>query len=197
MIQVIPTRKAEYGDFQTPRELAERICHKLQELGVSPNIIIEPTCGIGNFIKAATSSFQFANKIIGIEINQSHIQELRKNNQLAQDERIQLQQGDFFELDWTSLIDANAQEILVLGNFPWVTNSQQGLIESNNLPRKSNFQNHNGLDAITGKSNFDISEWMLIQSVQRLQKRTAYLAMLCKTSVARKILSYIAILIDS
>ena len=59
------------------------------------------------------------------------------------------------------------------------------------MPLKTNFQNHNGLDAITGKSNFDISEWMLIRMVQWLQKRKAYLAMLCKTSVSRKLLSYI------
>ncbi|TAG95345.1 MAG: SAM-dependent methyltransferase, partial [Oscillatoriales cyanobacterium] len=56
---------------------------------------------------------------------------------------------------------------------------------------KNNFQNHKGLDALTGKSNFDISEWMLIQAVQWLQKRDAYLAMLCKTSTARKLLNYI------
>ncbi|BBD62846.1 type II restriction enzyme NspV homolog (plasmid) [Nostoc sp. HK-01] len=72
-----------------------------------------------------------------------------------------------------------------------ITNSQQGSINGNNLPLKSNFQKFNGLDAITGKSNFDISEWMLIRIVQYLQKRHAYLAMLCKTSVSRKLLNYI------
>jgi hypothetical protein len=56
---------------------------------------------------------------------------------------------------------------------------------------KKTFQNHIGLDALTGKSNFDISEWMLIQAVQWLQKRDAYLAMLCKTSAARKLLNYL------
>jgi hypothetical protein len=89
------------------------------------------------------------------------------------------------------LLDKLEGKILVIGNFPWVTNSQQGLIGSENLPQKTNFQKYSGLEAITGKSNFDISEWMLIQTVQWLQKRDAYLAMLCKTSVARKLLSYI------
>jgi hypothetical protein len=82
-------------------------------------------------------------------------------------------------------------ELLILGNFPWVTNSKQGTMASKNLPRKHNFQNHNGLDAITGKSNFDISEWMLIQVVHWLQNHDAYLAMLCKTSVSRKLLNYL------
>ena len=79
----------------------------------------------------------------------------------------------------------------MLGNFPWVTNSRQGLIEGKNLPQKSNFQNHQGLNAITGNSNFDISEWMLIKTIDWLQNHDVYLAMLCKTSVARKILNYI------
>ena len=59
------------------------------------------------------------------------------------------------------------------------------------MPAKTNFQDRNGLDAITGRSNFDISEWMLINSLQWLQNHEAYLAVLCKTSVARKFLNYI------
>jgi len=59
---------------------------------------------------------------------------------------------------------------------------------SNNLPVKSNFQKHSGFDAVTGKSNFDISEWMLIHLLKWLQGRHAVLAMLCKTAVARKVL---------
>jgi hypothetical protein len=191
MIQVSSKLKLEYGDFQTPLELAEKICCKLLKLDVNPNIIIEPTCGIGNFIHAAAYSFQSANKIIGVEVNLDYLQAIRKNEKFLQDERIQVQQGNFFELDWSSVLDRSSKEILVLGNFPWVTNSQQGAIGGKNLPQKTNFQNHNGFDAITGKSNFDVSEWMLIHSVQWLQNRKACLAMLCKTSVARKLLSYI------
>ncbi|MEH2042468.1 class I SAM-dependent methyltransferase [Nostoc sp.] len=191
MIQIPAKLKAEYGDFQTPSELAEKICHKLLELDVIPDVIVEPTCGIGNFIQAAANSFPSASKIIGLEINQDYIQEISKNNQLLNDQRIQVQQGNFFEFDWSSLSDEFSGKILMLGNFPWVTNSQQGLIGGENLPQKNNFQNHKGLEAITGKSNFDISEWMLIHSIQWLQKHEAYLAMLCKTSVSRKLLNYI------
>lgn len=191
MIQIAPKLKMEYGDFQTPLELAEKICHKLLELGVSPDIIIEPTCGTGNFIQASASSFRAASRIIGIEVNPNYLQEIGRNNQLSQDKRVQVQQGDFFEFDWFSLINKFNNNILIIGNFPWVTNSQQGVIGGNNLPQKTNFQNHKGLNAITGKSNFDISEWMLINSIHWLQERESYLAMLCKTAVSRKILNYI------
>ncbi|WP_323713136.1 SAM-dependent methyltransferase [Gloeocapsopsis dulcis] len=184
-------KKVEYGDFQTPLELAERVCQQLIKLGVIPDVIIEPTCGTGNFIEATSRLFQSAKKIIGGEVNQQYIQETRTKKQFIQDERIELQYADFFQFDWLSLINCLNGNILVLGNFPWVTNSQQGSIGGKNLPKKNNFQNSNGLDAITGKSNFDISEWMLIQVIRWLQGRDAYLAMLCKVSVSRKILSYI------
>jgi hypothetical protein len=191
MIQLSPKLKLEYGDFQTPLELAEAICRKLLKLEINPDIIVEPTCGVGNFIQAAAYSFQSAHKIVGVEINPNYLQEIRKNKQLSQDKRIQVQQNSFFDLDWSLITHQPGEKILVLGNFPWVTNSQQGVIGGRNLPQKTNFQKHNGLDAMTGKSNFDISEWMLIHSVQWLQNRDACLAMLCKTSVARKVLNYI------
>jgi hypothetical protein len=191
--------KIAYGDFQTPIALAESVCQKLVELDVNPDLIIEPTCGVGNFIDAASRIFKPTTQIIGIEINPAYLQESRnKTNWLRDSEgtreaarRIEIQQGDFFELDWSSLVDPVRKKILVLGNFPWVTNSQQGRIGGINLPQKNNFQNHSGLDAITGKSNFDISEWMLIKVVNWLQNYDGYLAMLCKTSVARKLLNYI------
>jgi hypothetical protein len=191
MTQITSRVKVEFGDFQTPLELAEKVCRKLIELGVNPDIIIEPTCGIGNFIQTSQHLFPLVNEIIGFEINQNYLQEIQNNNQLSQGQRIQIQQGNFFDVDWSSLINRLSDKILVLGNFPWVTNSQQGIIGGENLPQKTNFQNHHGLDAITGKSNFDISEWMLIESIQWLQKREGYLAMLCKTSVSRKLLNYI------
>jgi hypothetical protein len=183
--------KIEYGDFQTPIELADKICQKLVELGVKPDVVIEPTCGIGAFIKASACSFKSLSKIIGIEINPEYICKINQNNSLFQHLSLEVSQGNFFEINWFSLIEHFSEPILVIGNFPWVTNSQQGIINGLNMPEKNNFQNYSGLDAITGKSNFDISEWMLIQAVEWLQNRNGYLAMICKTSVARKLLKYI------
>lgn len=191
MIRTVRERKIEYGDFQTPLDLAERVCQKLIELGVIPNIIIEPTCGEGNFIDAATRCFPSVDKIVGVEINQKYLEIIRGKQQLIKNRKIEVEQGDFFCVDWFSLLSRLSGNILVLGNFPWVTNSQQGSIGGKNLPIKNNFQNYTGLDAIAGKSNFDISEWMLIQVIYWLQNRDAYLAMLCKSSVSRKLLSYL------
>jgi hypothetical protein len=195
MIQVKkqPTKiKIEYGDFQTPVELAEQICRKLIRHHISPDVIIEPTCGIGNFIQASAHSFKSARSIIGIEINQNYIKEFEQNYQVSQDKRILIKQADFFYFDWKSLEIGLDESILVIGNFPWITNSQQGVIGGKNLPEKNNSFNYSGIDAITGKSNFDISEWMLIRMIQWLHNRNACLAMLCKTSISRKLLNYIA-----
>ena len=133
--------KLEYGDFQTPLELAEMVCRKLVELDVNPRTIIEPTCGIGNFIQAAARLFPSADQIIGVEIiNQNYLKEVILNKQLFQDERYEIWHGDFFQFDWASLVDGCSERLLVLGNFPWVTNSQQGTIGSDNLPKKTTFK---------------------------------------------------------
>ena len=191
MIRAVEKTKIEYGDFQTPLDLAEKVCQKLVELGVNPDAIVEPTCGVGNFIDAAARLFPSANKMIGIEINLNFLDKLKAKQKLIENTNIEIEQGDFFQLDWFSLLNQLTGKVLVLGNFPWVTNSQQGSIGGKNLPTKNNFQKHRGLEAITGKSNFDISEWMLIQVIHWLQKREGYLAMLCKVSVARKLLNYV------
>jgi hypothetical protein len=93
-------------------------------------------------------------------------------------------------VDWPKVLCKLIEPILVVGNPPWVTNSALGVLGSANLPDKSNFQNHSGMEALTGKSNFDISEWMLIKLLEVLSGRQATLGMLCKTGVARKVLAH-------
>ena len=80
--------------------------------------------------------------------------------------------------------------LLVLGNLPWVTNATVSGLDGTNLPPKENFQGLRGIAARTGKSNFDISEWMLIQLIKALRRRTATVAMLCKTAIARRLLRF-------
>lgn len=48
----------ELGDYQTPLFFTKTICEYLKnDLKINPDIIIEPTCGIGNFIKTANEYF--------------------------------------------------------------------------------------------------------------------------------------------
>ena len=182
-------QKIEWGDYQTPISLAVKICETLSRLGVMPQTIIEPTCGTGSFVKASSTCFSSAKKIIGVDINPSHLFQVTMGT--SHDKRVQLVHADFFRLDWQAVLKESPFPILVIGNFPWVTNSVLGLINGVNLPTKSNFQKHRGMDAITGKSNFDISEWMTLQVVDWLREEKGVFAVLLKTTVARKVLGYI------
>lgn len=47
----------EFGDFQTPQSLADRVCLKLRREGINPSLVVEPTCGLGNFLDAAQRIF--------------------------------------------------------------------------------------------------------------------------------------------
>jgi hypothetical protein len=61
---------------------------------------------------------------------------------------------------------------------------------SDNLPTKRNFKGLRGLDALTGKSNFDVSEWMILRLLRALVGSEATVAMLCKSAVARRVVEF-------
>jgi hypothetical protein len=183
--------KAEYGDFQTPVELARVACALLAEQGLRPAAMLEPTCGIGNFLFAGLDQLKTIQEAVGVDINAEYIERARASLQKRNDRgKVNLIQGNFFTTDWKHLIGELPEPILVLGNPPWVTNAHLAVLGSQNLPVKSNFQKHRGLDAITGKANFDISEWMLLRLFEAISGRRGALAMLCKASTARKVLCH-------
>ena len=181
--------KKEFGDFQTPEYLAIEVCQKLNEIGIEADSIIEPTCGVGAFVLASRSIFPNA-RIYGFEINQEYINQLEEQISNRGMSNITIEQTDFFLANWKQISTQKNGKLLVIGNLPWVTNSTQGSLGSNNLPEKNNFQDFKGFDAITGKANFDISEWMLIENLSWFKDRSGTIAMLVKTAVARKIISH-------
>jgi len=189
MVSLKSSHVCEFGDFQTPDDLAHQATQILKQLSIEPQAVLEPTCGRGSFLLAAIESFPEAQQFVGVEINEAHIDNLYQ--QLAvkgANAPVKTLHADFFKVDWSEILDKLPEPILVIGNPPWVTNATLGGLQSSNLPEKSNFQRLNGLDALTGKSNFDISEWMLLQHLEWFRERHGTIAMLCKTSVARKIL---------
>jgi hypothetical protein len=184
-------QKAEYGDFQTPPALAHAVCARIGDIVHQPAALLEPTCGCGNFLAAGLDRFKTITQAVGVDISAERIAQAARLLSQRQDGRTAtLIQADFFSVDWKGVISGLPEPILVLGNPPWVTNSGLGVLQSKNLPAKANFQGHGGLDAITGKANFDISEWMLIRLLEAIGGRQATLAMLCKSSTARRTLSY-------
>jgi len=184
----------EYGDFQTPLPLAKVVCQRLFALGYRPNVLVEPTCGNGNFIIAALEVFPSIRRVFGLEIQAVYVAECKARLLAALLTRpelkreIQIRQGNIFaETFKTSALQSDEDEILILGNPPWVTNTALSALDSTNLPAKSNFKKHAGLDAITGKSNFDIAEFIILQLIHSFVKSHATLAMLCKNTVIRNL----------
>jgi hypothetical protein len=179
---------AEFGDFQTPPALAAAATKLIRGLGIKPRSIIEPTCGKGSFVAAAAKVFPRVKVIIGRDINAAHLKAARQTLSTGRHEHVRLSVGDFFSTDWNATLRSLPQPTLILGNPPWVTSCALGAINSGNLPEKSNFHGRTGIEAITGKSNFDISEWMLLRHLEWLRERAGTIAVLCKFAVARKIL---------
>lgn len=174
--------KREFGDYQTPQDFSLRVCEYLKNTKhISPTAIVEPTCGVGNFLK---SSLIFdANEIYGIEINPEYCALCEAE---ISDKRVKVINKDFFGCSLKSLI-RNDSQVLIVGNPPWVTNSELSQLGSSNLPVKNNFKELKGLDAITGGGNFDICEYMILQIINEYRDTNAVISMLCKTSVARNI----------
>ena len=178
--------KKTHGDFQTPVLLTNEICQMAAEFGWKPKTIFEPTCGEGNFITSAVKYFGEVEKILGVDINLDYVNHCRER--FARIEAVDARQGNFFGFKWDEIAAVATQPILFLGNPPWVTNAFLMRENSDNLPGKNNIDGLKGIDAITGKSNFDISEWMIRRYCEIAKNKHFYLSVLCKTSVARKIL---------
>ena len=174
--------KREYGDYQTPVEFAEKVCVYLKDFRhIEPSAIVEPTCGVGGFLK---SSLLFnASEYYGIEINPEYCDICRNE---IQDNRVKIINSDFFAFSSKALIQ-DKRQILVIGNPPWVTNSTLSALGSDNLPLKANFKGLKGIDAITGASNFDICEYIILQLINEYRNTNTVISMLCKTSVARNV----------
>jgi len=179
--------KIVFGDFQTPQSLADSVCELLRQQEHCPRSVLEPTCGVGTFLSSAAQYFPLTERLVGREINDEYLQECRRalaNRSIPND----LKKADFFETNWNTLLARLPQPILILGNPPWVTNSQLGAIGSVNLPQKGNLDGQRGIDAITGKSNFDISQWMIETLIDAVHGKRATLAFLCKSMVARRVI---------
>ncbi len=185
-------RITEFGDYQTPEPLADRVCALLAGRGVQPASILEPTCGTGAFLRAASRAFPSARRLLGFDINPWYVAKAKSlfRSLGPSDADAQVRQADFFQVDWDRVIAALPKPLMILGNPPWVTNAQLSSLGSTNLPPKANSHGHRGIDALTGQSNFDISEWMLLRALEWIDGQKATLAVLCKATVARRVLRH-------
>ena len=180
----------EWGDFQTPPSLAATVCAWLQSHNIAPRVVIEPTFGLGNFLTAALNAFPGAELFYGVEIQacyEWHFKMSLWERALSGSipvRPIQLFHDSIFTHQWSPKV-LRGDELLILGNPPWVTSAELGVLESENLPAKYNRDALLGLDALTGKSNFDLNEAVLLRLMETFGARRGTLALLCKNSVVK------------
>lgn len=185
----------EYGDFQTNQKLANQVTEKLKNNGLSPQVVVEPTCGKGHFILAVLNTFDDVEKIYGIEIQKKHFWQAKFNvldfyinNPDKKKTEIHIIHSNIFDYNYQTIKNTiGEKELLLIGNPPWVTNSELSAMDSKNLPQKSNFKQHKGLDAMTGKGNFDIAEYITIDLLKNFGHNKGNMAFLVKNTVIKNI----------
>ncbi|MDF1865713.1 MAG: hypothetical protein P1U70_12825 [Saprospiraceae bacterium] len=190
-----PDRR-EYGDFQTNRNLAGQVTEYAFRKNENIEFVLEPTCGKGNFIIASLSQFKRLRKVVGVEIYKPYVWKTKfgiltyyLDNPNGLKPEIDIIHGNAFEFDYSALANSTKHlKTLVIGNPPWVTNSELGSIDSKNLPSKSNFKKHRGLDAMTGKGNFDIGEYISYTMLQCFDKHDGLFSFLIKNSVVKNLI---------
>ncbi len=155
--------------------------------------MIEPTCGSGAFIRGALSLALPPREIQGIEIQERYVAEARACSEQAISSRITVQHRSIFDVNLgADLRWGENGPLLVVGNPPWVTNAELSVLASVNIPRKRNLKHLSGFEAMTGSSNFDVAEYIWLKLLRELMYERPTIALLCKTVVARNVLSYAA-----
>lgn len=185
--------RREYGDFQTPDRLTEKVCSFLRPKQ-NPKVLVEPTFGKGSFILSALRHFNELTHVFGVEIYDEYlwyskfrVLEYFIQNRNSNKPSIFLFQANVFDFDWTIVHKNIHGSLLVLGNPPWITNAELSSLDSKNTPEKSNFKKHKGFDAITGKGNFDIGEFVVLTMLKEFSNLHGTMAMLLKNSVIRNL----------
>lgn len=180
----------QYGDYQTPASLSERVLTIIKDKGFDFNNVIEPTFGKGSFVEAISKVLNNVQTIKGLEIQTDYYKETLTKEVSGID--YHLFNDDFFGFDLNKLFGKQGKNLIV-GNLPWVTVSQLSAFESKNIPKKANIKGLSGYDALTGKSNFDIAEYMSLSLLNIMNglKETSVLALLVKNIVAKNIIKYI------
>ena len=173
--------RIERGDWQTPSTLAGEVLAAITSADAIA-CVVEPSCGEGAFLEAAGARFPGAT-LLGVELSERYAATAR-----ARCPRASIEVADFFAIDWRAKLAPLPEPLLIAGNPPWVTSAAMTRASGTNLPRRAAREGQSGLDALTGKSNFDISEWMIDELLAAASGKRFRLAMLCKAQVARKLM---------
>lgn len=178
----------DLGDFQTPPELVRAVLTTLGPVVESAARVLEPACGAGSFLAGLLDIPDGPREIKAFELQSEHLAAARH---LAdrRDCAIEFRHADIFSVNLRRLEWTARGPLVVVGNPPWVTNSALGALGSTNVPLKRNLLRLRGIDAMTGSSNFDLTEYVWWKLLTELVHESPTIALLSKTSVARRVLA--------
>ncbi|MHA1264068.1 MAG: hypothetical protein ACTSRS_02435 [Candidatus Helarchaeota archaeon] len=186
----------DLGDFQTPLPLTDKICNYLNEIGFVPEILVEPTAGSGTFVLSALNHFPSIKYIYCVELQATYewLFKIKLFHFFSNNPRrinLEFHRDDIFRHHFSTrfmeFIKNSRKNILILGNPPWITNTELATLDSTNVPPKSNVKGDRGIEALTGKGNFDIAEAVILRMIRQFSNLPGKIAMLCKTSVIRNL----------
>lgn len=185
----------EHGDVQTDARLARSVCALVRDMGARPRVVIEPTCGSGAFLCAALEWFGESERVYGIELQRHHVLAARVRTlqpahaslptPYGSARIVEVHHDDVFTHSFGPDLDGG--EILILGNPPWITSAELGRMGARTQAVKWNQDGLRGMEALTGRSNFDMAEAVICRMLDLFSHRAGMLAMLCKNVVIRRI----------
>lgn len=186
MQSFVPARLTprQRGDFQTPLDLARQVWATIA--AERYDLVVEPTFGLGNFLRTLPADCRA--EVVGWEIDPDSCAVAKA----ACPGHFRLHCRDLFAVRQRDLGAGADARLLVIGNPPWVTNAEQGTLGGENTGAKWNRKALAGLDALTGKANFDIAEAIILHLITLTRPyRATDFALLVKATVARNLLTFL------
>ncbi len=183
--------RRDLGDFQTPPGLVDGVLDRLDALGIGHARVFEPTCGRGHFLAGLLARPEPPVEVVGYEIQPAHLDEARAIP--APSTAVRLEEADFFAVDLAASLRWESRgPLLVVGNPPWATSAGIARLGGVNGPARRPVAGLSGLDARTGRANYDLAEAVWMGLLSALDEPGTAIALLCKTSTARNVLRWAA-----
>lgn len=165
--------KKEPENYQTPLFFTNKICEYLKnDLKINPDVIIEPTCGRGNFLKSASQFFK-NKQIYGIDIDKNKLDKIDTTIQ-----NLTLINEDIFTFNFDKILGHDSY--LIIGSPPWNTNKDLSKINSD-------IQNSSSFGELFYSNTLDISESIILKIINEFKNSSSTIVFLCKRIVSRNI----------
>jgi type I restriction-modification system DNA methylase subunit len=106
--------QAVFGDFQTPLALARDVAVFVEHEERNIRTVVEPTCGLGSFLRAAAEIFGQSATYFGFDINRDYIGSARAALREVTGAAGHVECQDFYQKDWKNFFSKQSATVDVL-----------------------------------------------------------------------------------